>query len=110
MVEELLRTAIDKFNGKVAEDPALAKELEGVSKTIQLEVEDGEWYHFRLQDGRVDGPHGGAAESPDIRIIASADTLTRLWSRKLRVMKALATRKLQVKGSIEDLLRLRRFF
>ena len=110
MVEELLRAAIDKFNSKVAEDPALAKELEGVSKTVQLEVEDGEWYHFRLHDGRVDGPQKGAAERPDIRVIASADTLTRLWNRELRVMKAFVTKKLQVKGSLEDLMRLRRFF
>lgn len=110
MVEELLKAAIEKFKAKVAEDAEFAKELESMSKTVQLEVEDGEWYHFRLQGGDIDGPHKGAVDSPDIRIIASTDTLTRLWSRELRVMKAFVTRKLQVKGAIEDVMRLRRFF
>lgn len=110
MVEDLLRAAIVKFNAKVAEDAALAKELEGVSKLVQVEIEGGEWYHFMLRDGAVDGPHKGAVDNPDIRVIASEDTLRRLWSRELRPMKAFVTKKLQVKGSLEDLMRLRRFF
>ena len=110
MVEQLLRVAIDKFNAKTREDPELAKELEGVSKLIQVEVDDGDWYHFRLEGGAVDTLNKGAVENPDIRVIASTETLTKLWSRELRVMKAIVTKKLRVKGSIEDLLRLRRFF
>jgi len=110
LVEQLLREAIDKFNAKAKDDPELAKELEGVSKLIQVEVEDGDWYHFLLEGGTVDTLNKGAVENPDIRVIASTETLTKLWSRELRVMKALVTKKLSVKGSMEDLLRLRRFF
>lgn len=110
MVEQLLREAIDKFNAKAKEDPELAKELEGVSKLIQVEVEDGDWYHFRLEGGAVDTLNKGAVDNPDIRVIASTETLTKLWSKELRVMKAIVTKKLRVKGSMEDLLRLRRFF
>lgn len=111
MVEQLLREAIDKFNVKVKEDPELAKELQGVKKVIQVEVEDGDWYHFTLSDGAVDDLNKGEAQAtPDIRVIASTETLTKLWTKELRVMKAFVTKKLQVKGSMEDLLRLRRFF
>jgi len=111
MVEELLKEAIDKFNAKVRDDPELAKELQGVAKTVQVEVEGGDWYHFFLNNGSVDGPHRGASSStPDIRIMASAETLTKLWTKELRVMKAFVTKQLQVKGSMEDLMRLRRFF
>ena len=81
-----------------------------MAKLIQVELEEGDIYHFKLENGSVDGLHRGGVENPDIRVIASADTLRRLWSRELRVMKALVTKKLQVKGSMEDLLRLRRFF
>ena len=110
MVEQLLKGAIDKFNARVMEDPELAKELEGVSKVVQVEVEGGDWYHFTLRDGAVDGPHKGEIADPDVRIIASADTLTKLWTKELRVMKAVVTKQLRVKGSMEDLLRLKRFF
>ena len=81
-----------------------------MTKLIQVELEEGDVYHFRLENGSVNGLNKGGIENPDIRVIASADTLRRLWSRELRVMKALVTKKLQVKGSMEDLLRLRRFF
>ena len=106
----MIAEAIDRFNAKAKEEPELAEQLHGVTKLIQVELEEGDVYHFRLENGSVDGLHRGGAENPDIRVIASADTLRRLWSRELRVMKALVTKKLQVKGSMEDLLRLRRFF
>ena len=109
-MEDLIREAIDRFNAKARDNPELADELRGVSKLIQVELEDGDVYHFKLENGVVDAPERGAVENPDIRVIASADTLRRLWSRELRVMKAIVTKKLQVKGSMEDLLRLRRFF
>ena len=110
MVEELLREAIARFNAKAREDPELASELAGISKKIQVELEDGGSYHFVLEDASVSELREGGIDSPDIRIVASSDTLRRLWSKELRIMKALVTKKLQVKGSMEDLLRLRRFF
>ncbi len=110
MVEQLLREAIEKFNKKVADDPKLAKELEGMKRTIQVEVTDGDRYHFVLENARVGELVKGETQAPDVRVIASSETLTQLWTRELRPMKAFATRKLQLKGSIEDMLRLRKFF
>lgn len=110
MVEQLLEEAIDRFNTRAKEDPELMKELQGVNKIVQVEIEGGDWYNFTLKDGAVDGPHKGEIANPDIRIIASAETLTKLWTKELRVMKAIVTKQLKVKGSMEDLLRLRRFF
>ncbi|UCE45867.1 MAG: SCP2 sterol-binding domain-containing protein [Methanobacteriota archaeon] len=109
-MEDLIRGAIDRFNAKARDNAELADELRGVSKLIQVELEDGDVYHFKLENGVVDTLEMGAVDDPDIRVIASADTLRRLWSKELRVMKAIVTKKLQVKGSMEDLLRLRRFF
>jgi putative sterol carrier protein len=110
MVEELLREAIDKFNKKADDDPNLRAELQGVRKVVQVEVTDGDWFNFVLENAHVGGLTKGSVENPDIRIIASKETLYQLRSRELRVMKAYVTRKLQVKGSIEDVLRLRKFF
>jgi putative sterol carrier protein len=110
LAEQLIKEAIDRFNARTKEDPELLKELQGVTKVIQVEVEDGDWYNFTLKDGAVDGLHKGGTANPDIRIIASAETLRKLWTKELRVMKAFVTKQLQVKGSMEDLLRLKRFF
>lgn len=110
MVEQLLRQAIDKFNRKVDGDPRLARELGGLRRTVQVEVTDGEWYYFVLENSHVGELFKGKVENADIRVMASTETFSQLWSGELRAMKAYATRKLHVKGSIEDLLRLRKFF
>ncbi len=110
MVEALLKETIDRFNKKADGDPKLKAELQGIRKVIQVEVTDGEQYHFTLENAHVGELNKGAAQTPDIRVIASSETLHQLRSGELRVMKAYATRRLQVKGSIDDLLRMRKFF
>jgi putative sterol carrier protein len=110
LVEELLRETITRFNKKAANDPKLSAELQDVRKVIQVEITDGEMYNFVLENARVGELNKGQTQNPDIRIITSKETLFQLRSGELRVMKAYATRRLQVKGSIEDLLRLRKFF
>jgi putative sterol carrier protein len=110
LVEELLKETIARFNKKASEDPKLSAELQGVRKVIQVEIAEGEMYNFVLESAHVGELNIGPTQNPDIRIIASKETLFQLRSGELRVMKAYATRRLQVKGSIEDLLRLRKFF
>ncbi len=110
LVEELLHEAILRFNKKVDEDPALREELTGIRKTVQLELEGSDWYYFVLENAKVDGFSKGRADAPDIRVISTAETLRQLWMKELRPMKAIATRKLQIKGSIDDLLRFKKFF
>jgi putative sterol carrier protein len=110
LVEELLKETITRFNKKASDDPKLSAELQGVRKVIQVEIIDGELYNFVLENAHVGELNKGPTQNPDIRIIASSETLFQLRNGELRVMKAYVTRKLQVKGSIEDLLRLRKFF
>jgi len=110
LVEQLLNEAIQRFNKKVEEDPALKNELTNVRKTVQLELEGSDWYYFVLENAKVDGFTKGRVDTPDIRVISTAEILRQLWTKELRPMKAIATRKLQIKGSIEDLLRFKKFF
>jgi putative sterol carrier protein len=110
LVEALLKEAIDRFNKKVEEDPELKRELAGLRRTVQLELEGSEWFYFVLENAKVDGYSKGRVEAPDIRVISTAEVLRQLWTKELRPMKAIATRKLQIKGSIDDLLRFKKFF
>ena len=110
MVEQFLKEMIDKFNAKAAADPAFEKELQGLRKVVQVEVTDGEKYHFTLENARIGSMSKGTTENPDIAIIGSTETYMKLKSGELRPMKAYALRKLQIKGTLEDILRLRKFF
>ncbi len=64
MVEQILRETIDRFNKKVDEDPKLAEELRGIRKTVQVEVTDGDWYHFVLENSRVSELVKGTEREP----------------------------------------------
>jgi putative sterol carrier protein len=110
LVEEILRDVIDRFNRKVDEDPKLAGELAGLRRTIQVDVTDGETYHFVLENSRVGPLQKGGATGPDIRISASAETFAKLYKGELRAMKALATKQIRINASFEDMLRFRRLF
>jgi len=110
MVEQFLRDTIDKFNKKAAEDPRIPKELQGIRRTIMVEVTDGESYNFVLENAKVGELLKGKIENPDIKITANTETFKQLQSGELRIMKAYATRRMQVKAPLEDVLRLRKFF
>ncbi|OGS56122.1 MAG: hypothetical protein A3K60_01120 [Euryarchaeota archaeon RBG_19FT_COMBO_56_21] len=110
MVEEFFKEMIVKFNQKAAEDPKLAKELAGVRRVIEIDVTDGESFNFVLENARVGELFRGKVERPDILVVGSRDTFFQMRSGELRPMKALALKKIQVKATLEDMLRLRKFF
>ncbi len=109
-VEEYFNTAIEEFNKKGESDPKLKQEMAGIHRIVQIEVSDGDTYNFVLDNAHVSGLQKGPVPNPDIRVIGSTETFDLLWKRELRPMKALALRKIQVKASLEDMLRLRKFF
>jgi putative sterol carrier protein len=106
----LLTEAIGKFNQRAETDEKLKKELKGITRKIQVDVKDGEDYNFVLADVRISDLKEGEIDSPDIVIIASNATLTALLTKQMGPMKAIATRKLKIKASLEDMFRLRKFF
>ncbi len=109
-MRELLEQAIEKFNGKAQTDAKLQRELEGIERKVAIDLKDGTMFHFVLKDKRI-GPLGdGPIEAPEITIVGDAATLTALLRKEMGPMKAYATGKLKIKASLEDVLRLRKFF
>lgn len=109
-MEDLLTGAIDKFNEKVVTDEKLQKELDGLTRKVYIQVKDGKNYHFVLDDKKISGFGEGSIESPDITIISDTDTIFGLFNKQIGPMKALATKRLRIKGSLHDMLRIRKLF
>ncbi|TLZ44475.1 MAG: SCP2 sterol-binding domain-containing protein [Methanobacteriota archaeon] len=109
-MREMLEDLIRKFNSKAASDPALRAELEGLTKTVLIELRDGQAYHFTLKDAHVAGLLDGRTDPADITISTDPATLTALIRREIGPFKAYATGKIRLKGSLEDLARFRKFF
>jgi len=110
LVEQYFRDMIVAFNKKAQEDPKLAKELAGVTRMVQIDVTDGGSYHFLLDNAHVGELQMGKATNPEIIISATTETFNQLRSGELRPMKALALKRLKVNATLEDMLRLRKFF
>ena len=109
-MREQLEALVARFNAKAAEDPRLREELQGIERTVVLDLKDGTKFHFVLKDAHVDGILDGGAETPDLTIISDPATVKGLLAGEIGPFKAYATGRLKVKGDIEDILRFRKFF
>lgn len=105
----ILQETVDRFNARVAKDPNLCKELENLKKTVQLEL-GCEQYYFVLERSKVERLFEGTIPNPDITIISDPDTVIKLFNGEMKIMKAWALKKVKVKGSLDDMMRLRKFF
>jgi putative sterol carrier protein len=106
---KILQDTIDRFHKKVECDPKLRQELLGIKKCVNIEL-GCESYHFILKDANIDQLCDGMMDGPDILITSDPQTVEDLYTGKMKVMKAYALRKIRVKGSMEDVMRLRNLF
>jgi len=109
-VKDLIERAVAKFNARVQADEKLQQELEGVERTVLLDLKDGTKFHFQLKDQKIGPVAEGPVEAPDVTILSDPSALTALLNKEMGPMKAYATGKLKIKASLEDVLRLRKFF
>ncbi|MGD1060038.1 MAG: SCP2 sterol-binding domain-containing protein [Methanomassiliicoccales archaeon] len=106
---QALEDAAQRFNDRTCKDEALKKELVGMSKMVLVDL-GTEKFNFELKDCSVPSINDGPpALPPDITITSDPDTLQKLVSGEMRVMKAWALKKVRIKGSIDDIMRLRKF-
>ena len=108
-LEELLLGVVEKFKAKIAEDEALRKELSDITRTLYLEPEGKEGFSFKLDKGEITEFRKGGIAEPDIRISATEEDLIALFKGELKPMKAWATKRVEFKASIQDLMRLKKF-
>ena len=105
-----LEEAIGKFNKKAAEDPKLAQELEGIKRVVLIDCNDGPKFHFTLENKRMTPLADGPVDNAEVKIVSDSETLMKLLTGELKPMKAWALKKVKIDASLEDLMRLRKFF
>jgi hypothetical protein len=108
-VRQVLDDVVTQFNARVDCDDSLRKELTGIRKRVQVDM-GPEHYYFILENSKVEGVCDGCIDNPDITIISDEETVRKLHCRELKIMKAWALKKIRVRGSLEDIMRLRKFF
>jgi putative sterol carrier protein len=83
--------------------------IEGWERTALLVLKDGRQYSFHVKDNNI-AVKEGSIENPDMKIESDADTIRKLFMEEMSAASALLTRKLKVKGSASDLMKIRHIF
>jgi putative sterol carrier protein len=83
--------------------------IDGWERTALLTLKDGREYNFVVKDNTIVVGSGGLDE-PDMQIQSDDDTIRKLFLEEMSAAKALVTRKLKVKGSASDLMKIRHIF
>lgn len=108
-MEEVLKEWLEKAKKKIEEDEKFKNELKGFNGIFQLDITDSDSYYIDIKNGDVGELEKGKADDPRLTITSDTETLKGLMSGEMSAMKAFALRKIKLKGSFEDIIRLRKF-
>ena len=108
-MEEQLRGLVDKFNKKMAEDEKMRDEVKHLTKTVNIDL-DTEKYSFKLENAEIFDFRCTALDEADVIITSTPENLQKLLDKELRPMRAYLTKKITIKGKIQDLMFLKKFF
>jgi putative sterol carrier protein len=83
--------------------------IDGWERTALLMLKEGTEYHFIVKDNNIT-VHTGGLDEPDMKIQSDEDTIRKLFLEEMSAAGALLKRKLKVKGSAGDLMKIRHIF
>jgi len=103
-IKPYLQKMVDRFS-----DPGVQAALKGFTKTLQFKFTDTkEDWVLRAVNGTSATVSQETLEKPDIVVTISTDILAGIMDKKVNGTTAYMTRKLQVKGAMEDLMKLQK--
>ncbi|MFW9801564.1 MAG: SCP2 sterol-binding domain-containing protein [Candidatus Thorarchaeota archaeon] len=83
--------------------------IDGWERTALLILKEGGKYNFIVKDNDIT-VHDGEIQDPDMTIQSDEDTIRKLFLEEMSAAGALLKRKLKVKGSTGDLMKIRHIF
>ena len=83
--------------------------INGWERTALLMLKEGSEYHFIVKDNNIT-VHSGSIDAPDMKIESDEETIRKLFLEEMSAASALLKRKLKVKGSASDLMKIRHIF
>ena len=108
-MEPTIRTLIEKFEHKVASDDNVREKVMPVNKTVSVDLGE-EKYSFEVKDAAIINFKAEPNDAADIFISCTPENFQALVDGDLRPMRAYVTKKLIIKGKIEDIMHLKSLF
>jgi len=104
-----IQEIIDRFHRKMEKDPNMKKEIEPLTKTLNIDL-GSETYSMKLKNAQIYDFVPMLLQEADITLTTTPENLQALIDGTLRPMRAFVLKKIQVKGKIDDLMFLKKFF
>jgi putative sterol carrier protein len=108
-MHDQIQTLIDKFHRKMEKDEEARKEIEPITKTFNIDL-GTEQYSMKLENAQIKDFKDSALEDADVTLTTTPENLQALIDSTLRPMKAYVTKKISLKGKIQDVMFLKKFF
>jgi putative sterol carrier protein len=99
---------LERIRGRFGE-PSIQESFRGFTKKIMFDFTDTEeQYVLSVVDGREASVEKSAAQGADVVVTISTDTLSGVMNRTTNPVTAYMMRKIKVKGSMDDLMKLQK--
>jgi hypothetical protein len=108
MTDELLELMQERIAIGLEREKTM-EAIEGWERTALLMLKEGPEYHFIVKDNNIT-VHSGTLADADMKIQSDEDTIRQLFLEEMSAASALLKRKLKVKGSASDLMKIRHIF
>lgn len=108
-MEPEIQRMIDKFRRRMDKDPEAKAKVEPITKTVNIDL-GSEFYSMKIEHAEIVDYKTELIDDPDITITTTPENLQALIDGTLRPMRAYVTKKVKVKGHIEDILHLKSLF
>jgi len=103
-IKPYLQKMVDRFA-----NPGVQAALKGFTKTLQFNFTDtNDSWLIRAVDGTSATLSQETVEKPDILVTITTDVLSGIMDKKINGTTAYMQRKIQVKGAMEDLMKLQK--
>ena len=103
-IKPYLQKMVDRFA-----NPGVQAALKGFSKSLQFKFTDtNEFWLIRAVDGTSATLSQETLEKPDVLVTITTDVLAGIMDKKINGTTAYMQRKIQVKGAMEDLMKLQK--
>ena len=83
--------------------------INGWERKALLTLKEGTEYHFIVKDNTIT-VHEGSVDNPDMIIKCDEVSIRKLFLEEMSAASAILRRKLKVKGSAKDLMKIRHIF
>jgi putative sterol carrier protein len=99
---------LDRIKGRF-DEPSIQESFKGFTKKVMFDFTDTkEQYVLSVVDGKQASVEKAAVQGADVVVTISTDTLAGIMNRTTNPVTAYMMRKIKVKGSMDDMMKLQK--